>query len=30
MRMSRDVPPAGDLLEQFDLEIGRQKSGAGA
>jgi len=30
MRMSREVPPAGNLLEQFDLEIGRQKSGAGA
>jgi hypothetical protein len=30
MRMSREVPPSGDLLEQFDLEIGRQKSGAGA
>lgn len=30
MRMSREVPPAGDLLEQFDLEIFRQKSGAGA
>ena len=30
MRMSREAPPSGDLLEQFDLEISRQKSGAGA
>jgi len=31
MRMSREVPPiATDLLEPFNLQIGRQKSGAGA
>lgn len=31
MRMSREAPPmAPDLLEPFNLQIGRQKSGAGA
>jgi len=31
MRMSRDAPPAAtDPLEPFNLQIGRQKSGAGA
>ncbi len=30
MRMSREVPQPQDLLEPYNLQIGRQKSGAGA